>query len=707
MRRGIASLASRAFAVVVALVCMMCICLAPARAEEVQDVGEAVALEKSTAIEVLESEDEEPLLEAQSTAQSGLSSSQKPSMASLRARYAALPAYPTGDSLWSVLPNVGSYKAGTLSSNSLKYAKAYLGLVRYAANLGQIGFDTSLNASASQGALILARLDSGLTHYPSTPSGVSDALAQPGKDACATSNISSSRISSGYVDVLGKAIQGQMDDKSLGNMATLGHRRWLLHPYTTTMGIGSARGESNTYYTAIRVMGDGIGEDASVDYDYVAWPPSGAMLSELFQVGVPWSITLNPNKYAAPSLSNVTVTLTRKADGRSWTLNKSDNTATTTGEYFNVNNDWYAINNCIVFNPGSNNLGTATYEGGYVVRVSGLKTRSGSSATLEYEVNFAGAVGDLSAAGKIADISNQAYTGSAVCPSVEVRVDGEVLTPNVDYTVQYKNNVKEGTATVIVSGKGAYTGSISKTFRIVKDGWVDLGGGKKGYMKNGKLVKGWLELNGAKYWFDANGVMATGWRDLGTSKYYFQPDGRMSVGWTDVTDSAGKTLHYYFNPNSGNLVRGTWFEIDGYKYYFRPSGNVAHGWATITDNGVDKKYYFDDDYHMVTGWQDIANSEGRDIRYYFRPSGSMATGWATIDGQKYWFRASGSMAKGFNTVDDGYKRYFDHNGHMLVGWQQIDGKTFYFRSPSGAMQTGKATIDGKTYEFTASGTLKS
>ena len=35
-----------------------------------------------------------------------------------------------------------------------------------------------------------------------------------------------------------------------------------------------------------------------------------------------------------------------------------------------------------------------------------------------------------------------------------------------DYTVSYKNNKKVGTATITVTGKGNYTGTVTKTFKI-------------------------------------------------------------------------------------------------------------------------------------------------------------------------------------------------------------------------------------------------
>ena len=42
------------------------------------------------------------------------------------------------------------------------------------------------------------------------------------------------------------------------------------------------------------------------------------------------------------------------------------------------------------------------------------------------------------------------------------------LVNGTDYTVTYANNVKVGTATVTVKGKGNYTGTITLTFMIKK-----------------------------------------------------------------------------------------------------------------------------------------------------------------------------------------------------------------------------------------------
>ncbi|MFR1574856.1 MAG: Ig domain-containing protein [Ruminococcus bicirculans (ex Wegman et al. 2014)] len=62
--------------------------------------------------------------------------------------------------------------------------------------------------------------------------------------------------------------------------------------------------------------------------------------------------------------------------------------------------------------------------------------------------------------------STYAYDGKAKTPSVNVKVNGKTLKKDTDYTVSYSNNTKVGTAKVTITGKGNYTGSVSKTFKI-------------------------------------------------------------------------------------------------------------------------------------------------------------------------------------------------------------------------------------------------
>ena len=68
--------------------------------------------------------------------------------------------------------------------------------------------------------------------------------------------------------------------------------------------------------------------------------------------------------------------------------------------------------------------------------------------------------------GKITCGSTYAFTGKQIKPSVTVKVGSTKLKKNKDYTVKYSNNKKVGTATITVTGKGKYTGKLTKTFKI-------------------------------------------------------------------------------------------------------------------------------------------------------------------------------------------------------------------------------------------------
>ena len=66
----------------------------------------------------------------------------------------------------------------------------------------------------------------------------------------------------------------------------------------------------------------------------------------------------------------------------------------------------------------------------------------------------------------VTGISAKTYTGKAITQSPVVKLGTTTLKNGTDYTVAYKNNTKVGTATVTITGKGSYTGTISKTFKI-------------------------------------------------------------------------------------------------------------------------------------------------------------------------------------------------------------------------------------------------
>ena len=65
-------------------------------------------------------------------------------------------------------------------------------------------------------------------------------------------------------------------------------------------------------------------------------------------------------------------------------------------------------------------------------------------------------------------VSRSFWVEVARIPWSRSLTNGVTLRSGIDYTVSYQNNVKAGKATVIVAGKGNYSGKASKTFTIGK-----------------------------------------------------------------------------------------------------------------------------------------------------------------------------------------------------------------------------------------------
>ncbi len=71
---------------------------------------------------------------------------------------------------------------------------------------------------------------------------------------------------------------------------------------------------------------------------------------------------------------------------------------------------------------------------------------------------------DFAFAGLAAD--GYTYTGSALTPGFDVKWGTKILSSTNDYEVAYADNTNAGTATITVTGKGNYSGTLTTTFAI-------------------------------------------------------------------------------------------------------------------------------------------------------------------------------------------------------------------------------------------------
>ena len=148
----------------------------------------------------------------------------------------------------------------------------------------------------------------------------------------------------------------------------------------------------------------------------------------------------------------------------------------------------------ISISKASVTLSTSTYaydgkakKPGVTVKLNGKTLKNGTDYTVSYSNNTKVGTAKVTITGKgnytgsisktysiknnfkkatISGISNKSYTGKNITQSITVKYNGKALKKGTDYTVSYSNSKSIGTATVKITGKGSYTGTITKTFKI-------------------------------------------------------------------------------------------------------------------------------------------------------------------------------------------------------------------------------------------------
>ena len=436
----------------------------------VNDVQVQQNVQEQQTINTVQNEQEQQTINTvQSTqeqyAESGRTSISKPDMEELRQLYNSLPTY---DKLYKTEPVVEGtdYHIAVLSDEAYDTAKGLINYYRRVAGLGDITLSDDVNESAAYGALALAMNNRGLTHYPSQPKDMSSIDYNKAYAATTSSNLSSA---SGYSEkrIISVAVSGQIRDSDSSNIDTLGHRRWLLNPGVKTLGIGSANNNYN-YYTDIRVFGDGIQSESVNDYDFIAWPSSGANLTDTFPKDTPWSVTLNPKVYYTPT--DVSVEVKSLRYGTTWYFDNNTGYGTSSVDnYFNIEKSRYGVANCIIFRPAYQYIDM--FKGDYIVTVSNVRRKdTGEYTNIQYKVTFDNYDGTVSI--NDCDISlaqdSYEYEGQKVEPEVTVKdkFTGKILEKDTDYIVQYYYNNAVGTANAYVRGINKYTGSSTLGYEI-------------------------------------------------------------------------------------------------------------------------------------------------------------------------------------------------------------------------------------------------
>lgn len=289
--------------------------------------------------------------------------------------------------IYETAPAFSPYSAGVVKRSVLEEALREVNYIRGLAGVpNSVTLNSDFTNKAQHGAVVLDA-NNVMSHTPTKPADMPEAFYKLGYDGTSHGNIAAS---TGNL-TLKQSIHLWMGDEDNSNIATVGHRRWVLNPRMrqTGFGISTRRGYSVMYV---------IETDDSQTYDeyearrpwpvnrsYVAWPVEGSHPRSYFGAKIPWSVTLNCTVFDECDRNSVTVKLTRASDGRTWTFSSAGSNG-----YFNVSSPIDAYDECIIFRPD----GVSGYGDGetWSVEVTGLKRKgTGEPASISWSTTFTGA----------------------------------------------------------------------------------------------------------------------------------------------------------------------------------------------------------------------------------------------------------------------------------------------------------------------------
>ncbi len=199
-------------------------------------------------------------------------------------------------------------------------------------------------------------------------------------------------------------------------------------------------------------------------------------------------------------------------------------------------------------------------------------------------------------------------------------------------------------------------------------------------------------------------------------------------GWTQEDGT------WVYLDSSGDRVYDTWKKSGSGYFYLNEDGEMATN-AIIEDG--DDKYYVDASGARVTNqWISVDNEEDEEIGgnddistiwYYFGSNGKAnrdtngTNGVKTVNGKKYLFDDNGYMCSGWQNYGDEWYYFGDENeGWAYTGWQYLevqeelednddydDEEWYYFKPSNGkAYKNDRKYISGKYYAFDEYGVMQ-
>ena len=274
-------------------------------------------------------------------------------------------------------------------------------------------------------------------------------------------------------------------------------------------------------------------------------------------------------------------------------------------------------------------------------------------------------------------VEDQTYTGLELMPEIVVRYQGSIIDPGC-YDAAYSNNVEVGTASVVVTFKGNYSGSAMGSFRIEaaahESGWAFEDGAWRFYLDDGTaLTDEWAQKDGEWFYLGPDGTIVTSeWISYGGLWYFVNDEG--NPVFSEWVFYEGQ---WYFVNAYGNPVVNNWVSYGGKWYFVNVYGNPVvsdwvyyrGAWYFVNAKGnpvvSDWVYYRGAWYFVnakgnpvVSDWVSYAGQW-----YYVNSKGNpVVSSWVSYGGKWYYVDAKGNPVTDTSIVFEGVECFFDEHG---------------------------------------------
>ena len=472
--------------------------------------------------------------------------------------------------------------------------------------------------------------------------------------------------------------------------------------------------------------------------------------------GTDYTLSYDNNRNAGTS-AKVIATGTGNFKGTltaTFTINARSISNASIGSIGNITYTGSAIEPAVTVTDGSTTLKKGTdYKVSYsdnvkagtaTVKIEGMGNYSGSKTTTFAIVadtsNFA-----------VSKIDDQVYDGSAKTPAVTVKDGDKTLTLNTDYTVKYDDNVNAGTATVTVTGKGYYSGSVTVMFKITAKSISGAVISKlSDYTYTGSEIKPvptvtdnnkTLKLDQDYYLEYTNNtdsgeatvtVKGKGNYKSSVSASFKITPKRVTPSISDIVDQrySGSKIEPVLTVKAGSVTLKSGKD---YKVTYKDNINAGTATATVTCTG---NYTGSASKTFKIAARSIASATVSSIQQQIytgsaiTPAVTVTDGSVTlVEGTDYTLSFANNIDKGTATItisgkgnynetavmqfqivakenftgwkydSKGKKKYYYKDGSKVKGLQKIGSKRYYFDKSTGKIVSGWKTVSKKKYYF--------